>query len=186
MLAHLHIHRHDLHLLRQKVQLPFGAQRFLALLEGIEGGFAIGASVVVGLSFTHLDHRLLMVSAIISILVNGFNSAAVKYSSEHYGDELDGREKRSAFKHYFIPSAIEFLAYFIISFITLIPLVVLANTQLAITLTSFATLLLLFAAGYWRGYLLGLHPAKDGVEMALLGVAIIIVGGGTGYIVHLL
>lgn len=181
----LDVRRQTLHLLRKQVDLPFGAQRFLALLEGIEGGFAIGASVVVGLSFAHLDHRLLVISAVISILVNGFNSAAVKYSSEHYGDELDGHEKRSAFKNYFIPSAIEFLAYFIISFITLIPLLLLSDTRLSLILTSLATLIMLFAAGYWRGYLLGFHPAKDGFEMVLLGVAIILVGGGTGYVMHL-
>lgn len=170
---------------RRKLHLPFGAQRLLALLEGLEGGFAIGASVIVGLSFADLDRRVLIVSAAIGILVNGFNNATVKYSSEHYSDELDGREKRHAIRYYFVPAAIEFISYFVISIITLLPLIFVPNLYLGMALCSLITLAMLFAAGYWRGYLMRLHPAKDGLEMMLLGSGIIMVGGITGYLLHL-
>jgi VIT1/CCC1 family predicted Fe2+/Mn2+ transporter len=108
-------------------------------------------------------------SATIGIMVNGFNNATVKYSSEHYEDELDGREKRSPFKAYFVPAAIEFLAYFAISFVALIPLVLISSVYLAMALCCLITLVLLFAAGYWRGYLMHMHPMRDGREMMLLG-----------------
>ena len=170
---------------RRQLHLPFGAQRFLALLEGLEGGFAIGASVIVGLSFANLDRRVLLVSAAIGIMVNGFNNATVKYSSEHYEDELDGREKRSPFKSYFIPAAIEFLAYFAISFLALIPLVLVSSVYLAMALCCLITLVMLFAAGYWRGYLMHMHPMRDGREMMLLGAGIITLGAITGYLLHL-
>lgn len=171
---------------RRDLHLPFGAERLLALLEGLEGGFAIGASVVVGLSFANLDRRILLVSAAIGILVNGFNNASVKYSSEHYTDELDGREKRNPLKYYFLPALIEFAAYFVVGFITVLPLIFIPQLYLAITLCSMITLAMLFAAGYWRGFLMRMHPAKDGIEMMFLGACIIFVGGLTGYIIHLL
>lgn len=171
---------------RRHLKLPFGAQRLLAILEGLEGGFAIGASVIVGLSFANLDRRVLLVSAAISILVNGFNNASVKYSSEHYSDELDGHEKHHPLHYYFVPAAIEFGEYLFIGFLTLLPVLLIPHIYTAITLCSFITLLMLFAAGYWRGFLMRMHPAKDGVEMMLLGACIIFVGGLTGYIITLL
>lgn len=170
---------------RERVHLPLGAQRFLALLEGLEGGFAIGASVIVGLSFANLDRRVLLISAAISIMVNGFNNAAIKYSSEHYSDELDGREKRHPFRHYFVPAVIEFGAYFLISLIALLPLIFIEHLYLATALYCVLTLIMLYMAGYWRGFLMKLHPSRDGVEMMTLGAAIIIIGGITGYGLHL-
>jgi len=171
---------------RKQLRLPLGAERLLALLEGLEGGFAIGASVVVGLSFANLDRRVLLVSAGIGILVNGFNNASVKYSSEHYADELDGHEKHHPLHHYLIPAIIEFAAYFAVGFVTLLPLLFISQLYLALTLCSLITLAMLFVAGYWRGFLMRLHPARDGVEMMFLGACIIVVGTFTGYFLHLL
>jgi VIT1/CCC1 family predicted Fe2+/Mn2+ transporter len=171
---------------RRNLHLPLGTERLLALLEGLEGGFAIGASVVVGLSFANLDRRILLISAAIGILVNGFNNATVKYSSEHYADELDGREKHHPLQHYLMPALIEFAAYFAVGFITILPLVLIPQLYVAITFCSMLTLAMLFAAGYWRGFLMRLHPAKDGIEMMFLGACIIVVGGLTGYGLHLL
>lgn len=170
---------------RHRIHLPLGAQRLLALFEGLEGGFAIGASIIAGLSFANLDRRVLIISAAISILVNGFNNSTVKYSSEHYEDELDGREKRNTFRFYFMPAAIEFLSYIIIGIAVLLPLLFVDNLYVAIVLCSIFTLIMLFAAGYWRGYLMRLHPIKDGMEMMLLGAGIILVGALTGYVLNL-
>jgi hypothetical protein len=168
------------------IQVPFGTQRFLAAFEGFEGGFAIGASIVVALSFTNLSLEILLATAIITIIVNGFNNSSVKYSSEHYLDELDGREKRNAFRSYFIPSLIEFVSYFAISFISIIPLMVLRDKSTAITLSVIITLTILYAAGYWRAYMLQMPRHRDAVETVILGGGIILVGLVSGYCLHLL
>ena len=175
---------HPLHSRRRTVRLPLGTQRFLAAFEGIEGGFAVGASIVVALGLAGLDRHLLLVTAIVSIIVNGFNSSSVKYSSEHYLDELDGREKKSAFRHYFIPSFIEFVCYFSISFISVLPLIFVDDVRLAVGVSIAITLLLLFLAGYWRGYMLRTSGMRDGIETLVLGVGIIAVGLVSGIVVH--
>ena len=170
---------------RRNLHLPLGAQRLLALLEGLEGGFAIGASIIVGLSFANLEKRVLVISAAIGILVSGFNSAVVKYSSEHYQDELDGKEEKDTFSYYFIPAAIELLSYIGISIVTLLPLIFIPDLYLGMALCCLFTLGMLFAAGYWRGFLMKLHPAKDGLELLLLGAGIIVMGAVTGFLLHL-
>lgn len=175
---------HPLHHQRRKLAIPLGAQRFLAAFEGFEGGFAIGTSIVVALSFAGIDRGILLYTAVISIVVNGFNSASMKYTSEHYMDELDGREKKNAFRQYFMPALIEFVAYFSISFFAIVPLIILTNTLHAVWLTVVITLVLLFAAGFMRGYMLRMSRWRDGLEALLLGAGIILVGVVSGIILH--
>lgn len=175
---------HPLHKQRRRLQIPLGAQRFLAAFEGFEGGFAIGTGIVVALSFAGIHRDILLFTAIISIIVNGFNSASMKYTSEHYMDELDGREKKNEFRYYFLPAFIEFVAYFAISFFAIVPLFLLTNTLHAIWLTVLVTLVLLFGAGYLRGYMLQTSRWRDALEATVLGAGIILVGLVSGYILH--
>lgn len=175
---------HPLHSKRRQLHLPMGAQRFLAAFEGFEGGFAIGASIVVALSFSELPEHVLLTTAVISIIVNGFNNASVKYSSEHYLDELDGHEQSSAFRHYFIPALIEFMSYFAISFVSIIPLIVLGDTVQSVIWCVTTTLIILTLAGWWRGYMLGMSRWRDALETALLGGGIIVVGWLSGWILN--
>lgn len=179
--------RRHLKIRRQKSGLPLGAQKFLSILEGIEGGFAISTGLVAGLSFASLaNRRLLLITAGISILVNGFNAAAVKYAAEHYEDELDGHEKRHAFRSYFVPAALEFAVYMAVCVLTLIPLFIFPYHWEAVIWCSALTLTVLYLAGLWKGYLLHKHPVRDGIELATLGLLIIVAGGLAGFLLNYL
>lgn len=175
---------HPLHANRRALDLPFGTQRLLAVFEGVEGGFAIGASIIVALSIAGLERHLLLLTAFISIVVSGFNSASVKYSSEHYLDELDGREKKSPFHHYFVPAFIEFLCYMALSVVAILPLILVADIRTAVILSVALTLSVLFAAGVWRGYILRMNKLRDGIETLALGAGIILIGLVSGLIVN--
>lgn len=164
--------------------MPIGTQRFLAAFEGIEGGFAVGASIVLALAISGMERNILLTTALVSIIVSGFNSASVKYSSEHYLDQLDGREKRSAFRHYFIPSLIEFFFYILLSLFTVFPLIVIHDVFIAVGLTIGITLVLLFIAGLWRSYMVRMNGLRDGLETVILGFGIIAVGLVSGLIVN--
>jgi VIT1/CCC1 family predicted Fe2+/Mn2+ transporter len=168
---------------RRHHHIPSGPDNFLSVLEGLEGGFAIFTGIVAGLSFHTMDRRLLLVTGGISMLINGFNSAAVRYSSQHYMDELDGREKRNKIKNYFLPAAVEFLVYTIVSLAILLPLALLPSILYGVLFCSVLTVAVLFAAGWYRGWLLRTHPLKDGFEVAMLGAAIIAVGAIAGYLI---
>lgn len=172
----------------RKRHIPFGADNFLSVLEGFEGGFAIFAGIIIGLSFEGVDRRLLIITAGISIIVNAVNSSTVRYSSEHYIDELDGHENYSWFAGYFIPAFVEFLVYGVASVISILPLLFIESDFLAVVAMTSVTLLLLFAIGWYRGnLLLGIHRARDGVEVAGLGLLIIAVGAGSGWVLsHLI
>lgn len=161
--------------------IPFGADNFLSILEGVEGGFAVFVGIITGLYFQNISHDLLIITGVIGLVVNAFNSSAVRYASQHYTDELDGREKRSKFHAYFVPAFVEFLTYTVVSFVAVIPLLLLKDSATAIICTIILTLVILFIAGAYRGKVLGRHAVRDGFELAGLGVAIILVGAGAGW-----
>lgn len=163
--------------------IPFGADNFLSILDGIEGGFAIFVGIIAGLYFQRIDHELLIITGIIGLIVNAFNSSAVRYASQHYLDELDGHEKRHKFRAYFVPAFIEFLTYAVVSFIAVVPLLLLKGSAEAILLTIVITLVILFTTGAYRGKVLGRHIVRDGLEVAGLGGAIILVGAGAGWVI---
>lgn len=167
-------------------QIPFGAERFLAAFEGFEGGFAIGAGVIAGMGFANVSREVLIMTAVVSIIVNGFNSASVKYSSEHYMDELDGRENHKAFSEYFLPALIQFVSYFAISIFSILPLFVIQNVTHAILYSCITTILILLIAGYYRASVLHMPRWRDAIEIALLGAGIILVGLSSGWVIHVL
>jgi VIT1/CCC1 family predicted Fe2+/Mn2+ transporter len=153
------------------------------VLEGFEGGFAIFAGIIIGLSLEGVDRRLLIITAGISIIVNAVNASAVRYSSEHYIDELDGRENHRWLAGYFVPAIVEFLVYGIASLISILPLLFIESDLIAVAAMTTVTILLLFAIGWYRGnLLLGIHRVRDGVEVAGLGLLIIAAGAGSGWL----
>ena len=167
---------------RKRRFIPTGPDNFLSVLEGIEGGFAIFTGIIAGLSFQVKNHDLLLLTGLITILVSAFNSSEVRYSSQHYLDELDGIEKRNKFKYYTLPALTEFGVYLLVSIVVLLPLAFTESTFWAIIACSLLTLTVLFAAGFYRGWLLKTHPMRDAFELAGFGLAIILVGAISGFV----
>jgi len=164
-----------------------GTDKFLAAFEGLEGGFAIGAGVLAGMSFiATIDRSTLLIAAIVSVIVNGFNSASVKYSSEHYMDELDGHEKKDKMRYYFMPALVQFIAYFAISLISIAPLFFVRDNDNAILYSCILTVIALLFAGYWRASLLRMPRWRDGFETAILGAGIIFIGYTSGWMIHVI
>jgi VIT1/CCC1 family predicted Fe2+/Mn2+ transporter len=163
--------------------IPFGPTNFLSILEGIEGGFAIFVGIVAGLYLQAVPHDILIMTGVIGLIVNAFNSSAVRYASEHYLDELDGHEKRRGSIVYLIPAVVEFITYALVSFVAVIPLLLIEDSGQAIGFTVALTVVILFLAGAYRGTLLGRHAVRDGLELAGLGIGIIMVGTLAGWIV---
>ena len=137
--------------------IPLGASNFLSILEGIEGGFAIFVGIIAGLYFQNVNHDLLIVAGIIGLIVNAFNASAVRYTSEHYLDELDGHEKRNKFRAYFIPAFIEFVTYALVSLLAVIPLLLIQDSMAAIIFSIAVTIMILLLVITAGGYSVDMH-----------------------------
>lgn len=158
--------------------------RLLGFLDGIEGGFAIFAGIVIGLSFSDVERQLLITIAIVGIIVNAVNAATIRYSTEHYYDELDGHEKHHPIQAYLVPSIAEFSIYIVVSALALAPLLLVGSLPVALVIMVLCCIGFLFMAGALRGHLLiERHWLRDGVEVALGGLIMIVVGSIAGYLV---
>lgn len=169
--------------MRHGRHIPFGANNFLSVLEGVEGGFAIFAGIIAGLMFEGVSRELLIISGAIGIIVSALNTSAVRFSSEHYLDELDGHEKRRWSHAYLFPALIEFVSYLAVSVVALIPLLLVRPLGLAVASCVALTIGILFLAGWYRGRLLNRrHASRDGMETAGLGALIVAVGALAGWL----
>lgn len=166
---HYPIHRHE-------------QKQLLGFIDGLEGGFAIFAGIVVGLSFATTNRSVLILTALIGIMVNAVNAATIRYSTEHYIDELDGHEKRSHMRNYLFPAIIEFLLYVLVSILAVVPLLVISSLSTAIAVMVSICLVILFVAGAIRGATLGSHPFKDGIELTIGGTIMIVFGALAGWL----
>ncbi len=166
---HYPIHRHE-------------QKQLLGFIDGLEGGFAIFAGIVVGLSFATTNRSVLIVTALIGIMVNAVNAATIRYSTEHYIDELDGHEKRNSIKNYLFPAIVEFLLYVLVSILAIVPLLTVSSLSAAIVIMVTICLIILFAAGAIRGATIGSHPIKDGIELTIGGSIMIAFGALAGWL----
>ena len=157
-------------------------KRLLGSIEGLEGGFAIFAGIVAGLSFTTSHRTVLIMTALIGIMVNAVNAATIRYSTEHYIDELDGHEKRNKTKYYLLPAIIEFILYLVVSLLAVIPLLIIGNLYVAVAVMVGICLVILFVAGMARGAALGNHAIRDGIELVIGGSIMIIIGAAAGWL----
>ena len=164
---------------------PYGA--LLSFIDGLEGGFAIFAGIVAGLSFSTVHRNALIVTAWVGIDVNAVNAATIRYSSEHYYDELDGHEKRSATRAYLAPALIEFLIYMCVSALSLVPLLYINHLPTAVIIMIVVCLMILFVAGALRGALLHGRWVRDGAEIVIGGMVMIGIGAAAGwFLTHML
>ena len=170
--------KHHYHPRRHK--RPLGP--LLSFIDGLEGGFAIFAGIIAGLSFTNISRQALIMTALIGITVNAVNAATIRYSTEHYYDELDGREKQSAFRAYFVPSAIEFIIYIIVSCLSLLPLLFIDHLPFAIGTMIVSCLFVLLLAGMVRGWIFHTHKVRDGLEIMFGGAIMIAIGTIAGWL----
>ncbi len=166
-------------------KIPLGNENFLSVLEGVEGGFAIFAGIVAGLSFEDVSRQLLILTAAIGIIVNAFNSSAVRFTSEHFLDELDGHEKHRWYKSYLWPAVIEFLVYAAVSLIAILPLIAIASEPVAVGVMIVITLVFLFLAGWTRGQFTYHRRLRDGLEVLFSGGLIVLVGAVSGWLLSL-
>lgn len=157
-------------------------KHLLGFIDGLEGGFAIFAGIVVGLSFATTNRQVLILTALLGIFVNAINAATIRYSTEHYYDELDGHEKRNPVRHYLLPALAEFIMYILVSIIAVIPLLLVASLQHAIAIMIVLSLVILFIAGAVRGAMLGKHPMRDGIELTIGGSIMIAFGALAGWL----
>lgn len=171
---------------RRKPHYLFGSfPGFLSFLEGIESGFATTTGILLGLWFQAPSRRLLLITAVVSLLINAVNSASIKFLSEHTFDELDGHEKRRVLLNALSPALVQFMTHVIMATIVLIPVFIMYPFIYGIFASIGLTIIVLCIAGWYRGHTLHGHSLRDALETVTLALLIIFAGGSAGWLLSL-
>jgi len=174
------------HRRRRKPHFLFGSfPGFLSFLEGIESGFATTTGILLGLWFQNPTRKLLLITAVVSLLINAVNSASIKFLSEHTFDELDGREKHRVILNSLSPALVQFMTHVIMAAIVLVPVFVMYPFIYGIFMSIGLTIIVLCIAGWYRGHTLHGHSLRDALESVMLALLIITAGGGAGWLLSL-
>lgn len=171
-------------LIKRRVKLPLNRQYFSALLTGSEGGLSTTTAIIAGLMISTDQPDLVVLIAVISFLVQAFNNAIGRFSSEYTDQELDGRRKWLTYGQPARDAFAQFTAHIVMSTLVLLPIVLVADVTRAIVYSITITLFFLFVIGFYKGRLARTNALRDGIELLVLGSLIISVGIAAGLILR--
>ncbi len=148
----------------------------MALFSGFEGGLATTSAIAVGLLITTSDVAIVITTASISFIVQAFNGAIGRFSSEHTNDEIDHEDILHGYKKPVINASLQFIAHIIMGIVVLLPIIYVEELATAMIASIAVTLTLLFVLGGYKGYVVGKSPLPDALQQIGLGTLVICAG----------
>lgn len=167
---------------RKIARLPFDREYFMALLSGSEGGLATTSAIAAGLLVSSSDRNIVIVTAAISFVVQAFNSAINRFSTEHTDDEINHEDVLKGYRKPIMNAYLQFIAHVVMGVFVLLPIIYVDDAASAMLISIGVTLTLMFLLGLYKGYVVGTHALSDGLEQLGLGAIVISVGILAGYI----
>lgn len=170
--------------IKRRVRLPANLDRqyFTAMLSGSEGGLSTTTAIISGLMISTDQPDLVVLSAVISFLVQAFNSAIGRFSAEHTDQELDSRRKWLDYGQPARDAFLQFATHLIMSTLVLLPIALVADATRAVVYSIAITLLFLFIIGWYKGRLAKTSSWRDAFELVVLGSLVISVGITAGLV----
>lgn len=156
----------------------------MALFSGFEGGLATTAAIAAGLLMTTAELAIVITTATISFIVQAFNGAISKFSSERTSDEINHEDVLHGFKKPVINAALQFSAHVIMGIIVLLPIIYIEDQANAMIVSIAVTLTLLFILGGYKGFVVGKRALPEAVQQVGLGAMIIVAGVLSGILLR--
>ncbi len=141
------------------------------LVFGVEDGIVSTVGLLSGIAIASVPRSTILLTGVVLIFVEAISMAAGSFLSEASVDDLS---EESSPKASVSAGAIMFASYFAAGFVPLMPYLFLEVGQ-AFAVSVLASLLTLFALGYWSGRG-SRKPMKKALRMMLVGGAAIVVG----------
>ncbi len=162
---------------KSKKVLNIDSEYFVSLMSGLEGGLATTAGIVAGMLTGTLNRGFILTAALLTMLVQAFNSSMARVSAQRIEDALDHSDKRDGYRKPMVDGFAQFITHAIGGVIILLPLVYSPRLETALLQVVTITLMLLFAIGMTRGYWLKRkEPLTEALELIIMGGLVINVG----------
>lgn len=161
---------------RQRVHLPIKQNYYLSLISGWEAGIATTTAIIAG-TLTGTDNRqIVIVSSLVALAVQGFNSALNHLEISHHLHEIEDSEHKETLKLPLTESGVQFGAHLIGSLVVLAPISAVANLDEALLWSVGTAIGLLFISGVLVGISVKHQPFRNGITTMILGALVITVG----------
>lgn len=162
--------------IRRRILFPYDRDNFMAIFSGSEGGLATTTGIITGLMIDEISRQIVIITAMISFIVQAFNSAASRFSSERTDDEIDHQDKKKGYHLPLTHAAYQFSAHIVMSLIVITPIALVDNRYLAIVIAVLITLIFLFLIGGYKAKIINKNVLRDGLELAGVGLLVTVVG----------
>ena len=168
----------------KKIKLPVSIDVFLSILAGTEAGIATTAAIIVGLTIGTDDRGLVVISALISIIVQAFNSSLTTIFTAHTLDEIEHNRDMNSLLQPISQGALQFVTHVTAGLFVLLPIIYVDRLEVAMLTSIGVSLVLLLWIGLFVGRVVRHTPLRNSIQSFVLGVMIIIGGFLAGFIIN--
>lgn len=139
---------------------------------GCQDALVSTTGVVVGVSTAISDKKIIVLTAVITIVVEAFSMASGQYLSEKTIHDIPNSRHKD---NLIFGSVIMFSAYIIGGLVPILP-VLLFSVSVASVLSILSSFLGLFVLGYIKAKLFFGNPTRSSIEMLLIGGLAVLMG----------
>lgn len=169
---------------RRKIKLPIDHELFLSLISGLEAGISTTAAIIAGVVIGTESRSLVVISSLVAIVVQAFNSAINLIYTAHTADEIMNSRDKDSLATPIVQAGLQFATHVAAGLIVLMPIIYVID--LAHALVVSITIALGFLA--WIGFVVGRtvkhEPLVNSIHSLLLGALIIAGGFGAGLLIN--
>ena len=169
---------------RRPAKLPISKELFLSLISGSEAGIATTAAIIVGLAIGTDDRQIVVVSAIVALTIQAFNSAITTIITAHTLDEIEHNRDMDSLLRPTTEAGLQFLTHMVTGLVVLLPIVYITQFEAALLATIGVALSMLLVVGLIVGRIARHRPIRNSIHAFTLGMLIIIGGFLAGYIIN--
>ncbi len=161
---------------------PSAVSHFRNFILGVEDGLVSTVGLLSGVAIAHIPRETIFLTGLILIFVEAFSMAAGTFLSEYSAEEY-ARGTEHSVKGNFMSGTVMFFSYFVSGLVPLMPYMI-WPVRTALVFSILFSVIALFALGIIGAKMSGTHFAKNGLRMAAIGGAAIIVGLVAGIVLR--
>ena len=145
---------------------------------------ATTTAIIAGTLTTSDNRRIVIISSLVALLVQAFNSAMTHITTSYTDKEIDSPLPDDSIKVPLAEAGLQFGMHVIASLLVLMPIVFMTDLREALIVSVASALILLLLLGFTLGMLVKHQPVRNGVQTMTLGAMVIAAGFIAGLIIQ--
>lgn len=168
----------------RSARLPIDKDLFISLISGSAAGIATTAAIVVGVVVGTDDRRIVVISSIIAIFVQAFNSSINTVYTAHTMDEIENNHDKDSLVTPILQAGLQFVTHTAAGMLVLLPIVYVVDLSIALIFSVIISLVMMAFIGFFVGRTVRHTPLINSIHALLLGGLVILAGFAVGLLIN--